>query len=101
MHKSVAYYPQSEGITYSKPSMCYCGHDDFKILSDKDKNQTRYLCKGCKKSYFVKDSDTVRQQLSRIGNVLDNVILGMSSRQTCLKMFIDQGLMIKHPTILK
>ena len=51
--------------------------------------------------YFVKDSDTVRQQLSRIGNVLDNVILGMSSRQTCLKMFIDQGLMIKHPTILK
>ena len=101
MRKSAAYYPQSEGITYSKPSTCYCGHDDFKILSDKDKNRTRYLCKECRKSYFVKDSDTVRQQLSRIGNVLDNVILGMSSRQTCLKMFIDQGLIIKHPTILR
>jgi hypothetical protein len=25
----------------------------------------------------------------------------MSSRQICLKMFIDQGLIIKHPTILK
>ena len=97
---TTVYYPQSEGITYSKPSTCYCGHGDFKVLSDKNKNQTRYLCKGCRKSYIVKDSDVVRQRLSKIGNVLDNAILGMSSRQTCLKMFIDQGLIIKHPTIL-
>ena len=86
---TTAYYPQSEGITYSKPNTCYCGHGGFKILSDKGRNHTRYLCKGCKKSYIVKDSDVVRQRLSKIGNVLDNVILGMSSRQTCLKMFID------------
>ena len=98
---TTAYYPQSEGITYSKPNTCYCGHGGFKILSDKGRNRTRYLCKGCKKSYIVKDPDTVRQRLSKIGNVLDNVILGMSSRQTCLKMFIDQGLIIKHTTILK
>ena len=98
---TTAYYPQSEGITYSKPNTCYCGHGDFKILSDKGRNHTRYLCKGCKKSYIVKDSDAVRRRLSKIGNVLDNVILGMSSRQTCLKMFIDRGLIIKHTTILK
>ena len=98
---TTAYYPQSEGITCSKPNTCYCGHGDFKILSDKGRNHTRYLCKGCKKSYIVKDSDAVRRRLSKIGNVLDNVILGMSSRQTCLKMFIDRGLIIKHTTILK
>ena len=36
-----------------------------------------------------------------MGNIFDNIVFGMSSRQTCLKMYIDWGEIIKHPTILK
>ena len=100
LSKTATYFPQSDGIAFSKPGACYCGHVDFKILSEKARNGTRYLCKACGRSYTVKDSDTVRQRLSKIGSVLDGVVLGMSSRQICLKMFIDRGLVIKHPTIL-
>ena len=36
-----------------------------------------------------------------MGSIFDNIVFGMSSRQTCLKMFIEWGEIIKHPTILK
>ncbi len=61
---------------------------------------TTDMCNKCKKSYIVRNPETDRQQIKKMGSILDNVILGMSSRQTCLKMFIDWGHVIKHPTIL-
>jgi len=102
MSKTITrYYPKSDGIASSKPNSCYCGNgDNFKKITI-EKNDTRYLCKKCKKSYFVKNSQTNKTRLKKMGSIFDNIVFGMSSRQTCLKMFIDWGKIIKHPTILK
>ena len=95
------YYPQSAGIESAKPRSCYCGHgNDFKRISTAD-DVTRYMCNSCKKSYVVKSPEAYRQRIEKMGNVLDNIVLGMSSRQTCLRMFIDWGHVIKHPTVIR
>jgi transposase-like protein len=103
MSKTISkYYPKSSGIVHSKPSSCYCGNgDNFTRIMLHEKNSIRYMCKNCKKSYIVKSSQTTKLQLKKMGNIFDNIVYGMSSRQTCLKMFIDWGEIIKHPTILK
>ena len=102
LNKTVTgYYPQSAGIKPTKPRSCYCGHgNNFKKISMPG-DVTRYMCNSCKKSYVVKSPETYRQRIERMGSVLDNIILGMSSRQTCLRMFIDWGHVIKHPTVLR
>ena len=95
------YYPQSAGIESAKPRSCYCGHgNDFKRISAAD-GVTRYMCNGCKKSYVVRSPETYRERIEKMGSVLDNIVLGMSSRQTCLRMFIDWGHVIRHPTVLR
>ena len=95
------YYPQSSGIESAKPKSCYCGHgNDFKEISAAG-GATRYMCNGCKKSYAVRGPETYRQRIEKMGSVLDNIVLGMSSRQTCLRMFIDWGHVIRHTTVLR
>lgn len=102
MSRTIAkYYPQSDGITPSEPSSCYCGHgNNFKVISIADKGDKRYLCKNCGQSYILKSPEKDRQQISKMGSILDSIILGMSSRQTRLKMFIDGGHTIAHNTVL-
>ena len=96
------YYPKSDGIIASKPSSCHCGNgDNFTKIVISERNATRYMCKNCKRSYIVKNPETTKLQLKKMGSIFDNIVFGMSSRQTCLKMFIDWGEIIKHPTILK
>jgi len=103
MSKTISrYYPKSDGIDSAKPNSCYCGNgNDFTRITLQDKNAIRYMCKKCKKSYIVKYPQVTQTKLKKMGNVFDNIVFGMSSRQTCLRMFIDWGDIINHTTILR
>ena len=101
--KTIArYYPKSDGVIPSKPNSCYCGNgDNFTKITISDKNSTRYMCKNCKKSYIIKNPQTTKTRLKKMGGIFDNIIFGMSSRETCLRMFIEWGDIADHTTILR
>jgi len=103
MSKTISrYYPKSDSITSSKPFSCYCRNgDNFTKITISEKNDIRYLCKKCKKSYIVKNPQTNKTRLKKMGSIFDNVVFGMSSRETCLRMFIDWGDITDHTTILR
>lgn len=103
MSKTITrYYPKSDGVVSSKPNSCHCGNgNNFKKITIPEKNDTRYLCKKCKKSYFVKNPQFIKTRLKKMGNIFDNIVFGMSSRETCLRIFIDWGDITNHSTILR
>ena len=96
------YYPKSDGIIPSKPNSCYCGNgDNFTKITIKENNSIRYMCKDCKKSYIIKNPQTTKTRLKKMGSIFDNIVFGMSSRQICLRMFIEWGDITDHTTILR
>ena len=96
------YYPKSDGITSSKPNSCHCGYgDNFTKILLNEKNSIRYMCKNCKKSYIIENPQITKTRLKKMGSIFDNIVFGMSSRQTCLRMFIQWGDITDHTTILR
>ena len=93
------FFPQSEKTIQTGPDSCFCGSTDFKRISEKTRERTRYMCNKCRGSYFD-NSKKDEKNLEKIGNVFDNITYGMSSRETALKMFIDWGEMVSHGSIL-
>lgn len=95
------YYPAGSDTPVSEPESCYCGNRaGFRKLHRRERNDTRYMCISCKGSYMVRSPEADRLRLERMGRILDSMILGMSSRQTCLRIFVDWGHVVRHPTIL-
>ena len=98
--KVIQYYPKGEGTYAIEPAVCRCGASQFKKIAENKKQFIRHHCQKCKTSYMVPFHEKTATKLRRAGNILDNVVFGISSRDNSLKIFIDTGDDMSHQTIL-
>ena len=94
------YYPRGEGIDGRPPTSCIkCGHGDFGAINRKDRDSVRYMCKKCKKSYHVPRPGAAESAVRTDGFITDNAVLGLSTRENVLKLYVDEGKVMAHNVV--
>ena len=94
------YYPRGEGIDGRPPTSCIkCGHGDFGAINRKDRDSVRYMCKRCKKSYHVPRPGAAKSAVRTDGFITDNAVLGLSTRENVLKLYVDEGKVMAHNVV--
>ena len=85
------HYPQGEGIDGRPPMSCIgCGHGDFGTINRGDRDSVRYMCRRCKKNYHVPSPGAAESAVRTDGFVTDNAVLGLSTRESVLKLYVDK-----------
>ena len=63
-------------------------------------NSIRYMCRTCKKNYHVPCQETTESAVKKDGFITDNALLGLSTRENVLKLYVDRGELMVHNTVL-
>ena len=94
------HYPRGEGIDGRPPTSCIkCGHGDFNTINRKDRDSVRYMCRNCKKSYHVPRPGAAESAVRTDGFITDNAVLGLSTRENVLKLYVDRGKVMAHNVV--
>lgn len=91
-----------DGVEDAVPTQCIvCDYPSFNVVKLKAKKVTRYICKKCGRSYFVRNPNAVKSIISVDGYLMDNAMFDMSTRESVLKLYVDTGLIISHSSVLR
>ena len=94
------YYPRGERIYGRPPTLCIkCGHGGFQTINPKDENSARHMCKKCKKSYHVPYPEVTELAVRTSGFIADTALVGLSIRETALKLYVDRGQVVSHNVV--
>ena len=73
--------------------------NEIRTINRKDRNSIRYMCRTCNKNYHVPCQETTESAVKKDG-FTDDALLGLSTRENVLKLYVDRGELMVHNTVL-